>query len=197
LTRATDLIARGRSTEAAQVLASALAGRPNWHEARSTLAALQAERGDRRQALTTLLDGAAIDPGRFALTAAQLQAELNDSIGALKTLEQVPQPTRNEEFHAWVAAIAQRAGQHELAVQEYGAVLESGSTRALAWVGLAVSLQALGRDAQALAAYRGAAQGTLSAEVRRFVDARTAALQSTATPAIRAAPVQAAGLTAP
>jgi len=131
------------------VLASALVNRPTWHEARFTLAALQAERDERRQALTTLLEGAALDPGRFALTAAQLQAELNDPVGALRTLEQVPQAARDEEFHALVAAIAQRAGRHELAVTEYGTVLKSAPARAVAWVGLGVSLQALGREAQA------------------------------------------------
>jgi len=194
LTRATDLIARGRSTEAAQVLASALVNRPTWHEARFTLAALQAERDERRQALTTLLEGAALDPGRFALTAAQLQAELNDPVGALRTLEQVPQAARDEEFHALVAAIAQRAGRHELAVTEYGTVLKSAPARAVAWVGLGVSLQALGREAQALAAYRGAAQGALGVELRRFVDVRIAALQSTATPALQTAPGRATEL---
>lgn len=197
LTRATELIARGRSTEAAQLLASALATRPGWHEARSTLAALQAEHGDRRQALATLLDGATIAPGRFALTAAQLQAELNDPVGALKTLEQVPAPARDDAFLALLAAIAQRAGQHELAVTEYRALLRSAPAHGLAWVGLGVSLQALGREAQALAAYRGAAQASLSADLRGFVESRITALQSTAPPDGAAAPVPSAGTTSP
>jgi MSHA biogenesis protein MshN len=191
LIRATELIAHGQSTPAAQLLAAALLSRPEWHEVRSTLVALQAEGGDRRQALATLLDGAAIDPGRFALTGAQLQAELNDPSGAVQTLERVPQAARNLEFHALLAAIAQRAGQHELAVEQYGAVLQAEPTRALAWVGLGVSLQALGRDAQALAAYRGASQGLLSADLRRFVDSRVAGLQSTATQPVAAVSGQA------
>jgi len=197
LIRATELIAHGQSTPAAQLLASALLRRPAWHEARSMLVALQAERGDRRQALTTLLDGTAIDPGRFALTGAQLQAELNDPNGAVQTLERVPQAARDLEFHALLAAIAQRAGQHELAVEQYGAVLKSEPTRALAWVGLGLSLQALGRDVQALAAFRGASQGLLSADLRRFVDSRITTLQSTATQPVAAAPGRATPLAEP
>jgi MSHA biogenesis protein MshN len=183
LTHAMDLIGRGRSSEATQLLMLAVSKRPAWHDARSALAALQAEGGDRRQALATLLAGAALDPGRFARTAAQLQAELNDPIGALQTLEQVAPEARDESFHALAAAVAQRAGQHDRAIAEYGEALRSAPGNAVAWVGLGVSLQALGRNEQALAAYRGAAQGALSADLRRFVNSRIEALTSSTTPA--------------
>jgi MSHA biogenesis protein MshN len=183
LTHAMDLIGRGRSSEATQLLILAVSKRPAWHDARSALAALQAEGGDRRQALATLLAGAALDPGRFACTAAQLQAELNDPIGALQTLEQVAPEARDESFHALAAAVAQRAGQHDRAIAEYGETLRSAPGNAVAWVGLGVSLQALGRNEQALAAYRGAAQGALSADLRRFVNSRIEALTSSTTPA--------------
>jgi tetratricopeptide (TPR) repeat protein len=183
LTRAMNLVARGRATEAMQLLAGGLSQRPAWHEARSALAALQAEAGDRQQALATLLGGVALDPNRFAPLAAQLQAELNDAAGALRTLDRVPTESRDQAYHALVGAIAQRAGQHETAVAEYGAALRVAPSNSLAWVGLAVSLQALGRDAQALAAYQAAAGGRLSPEMRRFVQARTSAAQASAQPA--------------
>jgi MSHA biogenesis protein MshN len=182
LAHATDLIGRGRANEAAQLLAEALARRPDWNEARATLAALQAESGDRRLAMATLLDGAAIDPRRFAPTAAQLQAELDDPAAALQTLEKVPPDARDLAYHALAAAVAQRAGRHQLAVVEYGAALRFAPTDAVAWVGLGISLQALGRDAEALAAYRGATREMLSAELRGFVDSRIRALQVTVAP---------------
>jgi len=182
LAHATDLIGRGRANEAAQLLAEALARRPDWNEARATLAALQAESGDRRLAMATLLDGAAIDPRRFAPTAAQLQAELGDPAAALQTLEKVPPDARDLAYHALAAAVAQRAGRHQLAVVEYGAALRFAPTDAVAWVGIGISLQALGRDAEALAAYRGATREMLSAELRGFVDSRIRALQVTVAP---------------
>jgi Flp pilus assembly protein TadD len=180
LTRAMALVARGRSTEAVQVLTAALAQRPAWHEARSALAALQAEAGDRQQALATLLGGATLDPNRFAPMAAQLQAELNDAAGALQTLDRVPTGARDQAYHGLAGPIAQRAGQHERAVAEYAAALKMAPSNSLDWVGLAMSLQALGRDAQALAAYQTAASGMISADVRRFVEARIRAVQASA-----------------
>jgi MSHA biogenesis protein MshN len=182
LRRAIELVARGQTTEATRLLADALSQRPDWSDARATLAALQAEAGDRRQALATLLDGVQFDPTRFAPTAAQLQAELNDPAGALLALDRVPPAARDQSYHALAAAIAQRAGRHQMAVAEYGAALRSVPSNAVAWVGLGVSLQALGHDAEALAAYRGAARETLSAELRRFVQLRISALQASAAP---------------
>jgi MSHA biogenesis protein MshN len=63
-------------------------------------------------------------------------------------------------------------------VDEYAQALRSAPGDALSWVGMGVSLQALGRDTQALTAYRNAAGGTISADLRRFVQARIAALQA-------------------
>jgi MSHA biogenesis protein MshN len=176
------LVARGRASDAMELLASGLAQRPAWHEARSALAALQADAGDRQQALATLLGGAMLDPNRFAPMAAQLQAELNDPAGAMQTLDRVPTEARDPAYHGLAGAIAQRAGQHERAVAEYGMALRSTPSNSLAWVGLAVSLQALGRNAQALAAYQAAAGGSLSPEMRRFVEARISGVRASAQP---------------
>jgi tetratricopeptide (TPR) repeat protein len=189
LARAMELVAHGRISDAVQLLASGLSEQPAWHDARSALAALQAESGDRRQALATLLDGVAFDPVRFAPTAAQLQAELNDPAGALQTLDRVPAASRDRTVHALAAAVAQRAGQHERAIAEYEAALRSAPSDWLAWVGLGVSLQALGRDQQALEAFRNSARGTLSAELRRFVQSRISVLQATAGTTLTPAPL--------
>jgi MSHA biogenesis protein MshN len=190
LARANELISHGQAAEAEQLLQSALAQQPALHEARLTLAALLADRGERRAALGTLLDGAKLDPARFALTAAQLQAELDDPQGALQTLDRVAPAARGEAFHSLAAAVAQRAGRHEQAVEEYGQSLHSDPTRVVAWVGLGISLQALGRDAQALDAFQNASKGNLSERMQRFVRERVAALQASvqalaATPASR------------
>jgi len=135
LRRAIELVARGQTTEATRLLADALSQRADWSDARATLAALQAEAGDRRQALATLLDGVRFDPTRFAPTAAQLQAELNDPAGALLALDRVPPAARDQSYHALAAAIAQRAGRHQMAVAEYGAA--SGPCRPMRWPGSA------------------------------------------------------------
>jgi len=167
------------------LLRSALSKQPTLHEARFTLAAVLADRGQRRLALVTLLDGVGLDAPRFAATAAQLQVELDDAPGALMTLDRVPAAARGAADHWLAAAIAQRAGRHEQAVDEYSQSLRADPSRALSWAGLGVSLQALGRDQPALDAFRRAMQGDLSPEMRRFMGQRIAALESGASAASR------------
>ena len=178
LTRATQLIAQGRSADASDILAAAIARRSDWNDARAMLAALQAESGDRRQALATLLGGVAFDPMRFAPTAAQLQAEFDDTAGALRTMEKVPVNKRDSVYHGLVAAIALRGQEPEKAAAEYAVALQFQPSDPVAWAGLGIALQALGKNAEALSAYRSALGGTLAPDLRSFVQERFRALQS-------------------
>ncbi|MBV8209493.1 MAG: hypothetical protein JO133_05460 [Burkholderiaceae bacterium] len=178
LTRATQLIAQGRSADASDILAAAIARRSDWNDARAMLAALQAESGDRRQALATLLGGVAFDPMRFAPTAAQLQAEFDDTAGALRTMEKVPVNKRDRVYHGLVAAIALRGQEPEKAAAEYAVALQFQPSDPVACAGLGIALQALGKNAEALSAYRSALGGTLAPDLRSFVQERFRALQS-------------------
>jgi len=178
LRHATQLIAQGRSADATDILAGALTRRPDWSDARAMLAALQAEGGDRRQALATLLEGVPFDPARFAPTAAQLQAEFDDTAGALRTLEKVPADRRDRGYHGLVAAVALRGDQPEKAAEEYAAALQFQPSDPVSWAGLGMALQAIGRNADALSAYRSALGGALAPDLRSFVLERYRVLQS-------------------
>jgi len=183
LARAYDLAQRGRSTEAIEILQRSVRAWPQQNDNRSALASLLSERGLRTEALAVLQDGAAIDPGRFALTAARLQTELGNPAAALQTLALVPQGQRNADYHATAAAIAQRAGRHEVAVEEFRSALAGGQKPAIWWVGLGVSLEQLGQKAEALQAYRQAqSQGDASSATTDFTGQRIAVL-ATPTPA--------------
>jgi MSHA biogenesis protein MshN len=175
--RAADLIARGRSTEAIELLAQVLVRQPTHAGARSSLAALLAEAGRREQALHVLLAGSEIDPLRFAAPAAQVQAELGDLAGALGTLARVPPARRNAPDEALYGGLAQRAGDHMTAIAAYRRALAHPQAEAVWWVGLAVSLEATGAPAEARDAYaRAAADARLAADVRRYVNERLAVL---------------------
>jgi hypothetical protein len=174
--RAADLIARGRATEAAALLQKILSARPQHLAARRALAALQAEAGAREQALATLLEGASIDAASFAVPAASLQAERGDLAGARATLARVPQQTRSPAQLALAAALAQRMGQHDAAIESFRAALARQNDAAW-WLGLAASLEAISRRSDALAAYNAAlAVPTLSAGLRQYAAQKAAAL---------------------
>lgn len=176
--RAAEMIARGRATDATALLKTIVATRPQHVTARRALAALQAEAGTREQALTTLLDGAQVDPANFAVPAVTLQAELGDTSGALATLARVPPAMRTAQQSALSAALAQRLGQHDVAIESFRTALAS-QNNPVWWLGLAASLEARGRRADALTAYQNAlAIPTLTAELRQHAAQKAAALNT-------------------
>jgi Flp pilus assembly protein TadD len=177
LARAYELSNRGRSAEAIEMLQHALRVWPQHHESRNALATLLSEGGQPGAALSVLLEGAALEPGRFALNAARLQAEAQQPENALQTLAKVPDAQRDALYHALVAAIAQRAGRSDQAITEFQAALQAGPPRALWYVGLGATLERLERRADALAAYRQAlALGGASPAAAEFAGQRVAAL---------------------
>jgi MSHA biogenesis protein MshN len=176
LDRAAELIARGRNSDAMAILAGVLERQPAHAAARSTLAALLAETGQRAAALGVLLAGMPFEPQRFALPAAQLQAELGDVGGARQTLAAVPAAKRTAAHEALAAGLAARAGDHAAAIAAYRRALDAPAADPVWWVGLALSLEASGDVAAANDAYaRAAADPRLSAEVRGFVAEQLAA----------------------
>lgn len=167
--RAADLIARGRNIDAALLLRQTLTMQPRHVDARRALAALQAEAGQQDAALVTLLEGAQVDPARFAPMAAALQVELGNAQGALATLARIPAEAQTAQHHALAAGIAQRIGAHEQAVSAFRRALAANAQEPAWWIGLAVSLEALGQRSDAQAAYeRATAIPTTSTELREF-----------------------------
>jgi MSHA biogenesis protein MshN len=185
--RAAELIARGRSTEAMELLVQVLNRQPTHVAARSSLAALLAEAGRREQALHVLLAGTEVDAARFAMPTAQLQAEMGDLNGAQQTLARVPPARRNAGYEALNAGLAQRAGDHMTAIAAYRRALAQVQPEAVWWVGLGVSLEATGEAAEARNAYlRATAEAKLPADVRRYATERVAALEAQGQEARRA-----------
>ncbi|MCX8003703.1 MAG: tetratricopeptide repeat protein [Burkholderiaceae bacterium] len=178
LDRAAERIARGRHSEAIAILQEALARQPAHALARTTLAALLAEAGQRDAALAVLLAGVPFDPVRFAPLAARLQAEIGDVEGARRTLAAVPASQRSAPLEALGAGLAARAGDHAAAIVGYRRALDgAGQADPAWWVGLALSLAATGETTAADDAYARAEQDArLPAELRAFVRERRAAL---------------------
>lgn len=82
------------------------------------------------------------------------------------------------EHDAFIAAVQQRLGRHELAADRYRSILAVRPEVSAWWVGLAISEEARGRQVDALQAYRRARNvGNLDARLADYADQRIAAMQ--------------------
>ncbi len=158
----------------------ALALSPANAAARELLVAMQLRRGDLDAAIANLEQALALEPSRarFARPLARLLAERGDLARALAALRGALAEGRTDaRFLALLAALEQRAEQYEPAASHYVQALALEPQNATWWLGLGVSLEAAGRGAEALAAFREARRlGDLPAELRRFLGERIAAL---------------------
>jgi len=183
LERAAEFITRGRSQEAITLLTQLLSSAPNHQAARQALAALQAESGRRDLALQTLLAGAALEPARFAVAAARLQAEAGDATGALVTLDRFPTARRDADYDALVGGLAQRTGQHAIAAEAFARAVRTPRAPAIWWAGLGHSLDSLGQRAQAQTAFtRALSDPALPPALRSFIAQRLAELAAARPP---------------
>ncbi len=177
LRRGVDLLERGRQVEAELALHEALQFDARQLRARETLAALYFNRGRLNEAQALLADGVRLSPHAAGLAQryARLLAEQGDLTMALTVLQRVsPSLAENLDFYALWAALYQRAGRHEAAVRTYHQLLAQRGTQATWWMGLGISLEALGEIAPALAAYGRAYQlgADLNSQVLAYLGSR-------------------------
>ncbi len=175
-------VAEGGDDETAiSALHDALAFDPHHHPAREALASilLRLDRGEEAEAL--LDDGLMIDPTYAPF--AKLKAGALAMRGAVPEALELLGPLRTNlaedpEYHALMAALHQRQGEHAEALTYYRRVLRWQSDKAVWWMGLGISLEGESRLEEALAAYRAASVlGGLGEDSRRYIGERIAALQ--------------------
>jgi len=178
-----EALRRFRAGDAAggeQRLAAALAADPAHIQARQVLAARLARGRRLEEAARILGRGLRLTPGHAQLAKmhARVLAELGRPAEALATLgEASPAASDDPAYHALRAALLQRTGAHRAAVSAYEDVLAVRPAEGVWWMGLGISLEALGERERALEAYRRAgAGGKLRGEVRAFVERKLAEL---------------------
>ena len=173
-------LSAGRRDLAEVRMRDALGHDPSLVDARLALANLLATRGATREAEALLLQGLRLAPDAAPLAQryARLLFERDDLGGAIGVLLQAPPPVAvDTEYHAFLAALLQRAGNHNAAADTYASLVEVQPDAGLWWMGLGISLEAEQRYAPALDAYRNAARDPrLSARVADFVRERIAVL---------------------
>jgi len=114
----------------------------------------------------------------FAVALASIYTEQRDYRNALEVLDRAGPAARNAEFQAMRGAVLQRLGKHAEAVEAYQNAIRIAPQPGTTWVGLAISLETLGRRPEAAQAYRRALDaGSLAAEAKEYAESRARALE--------------------
>jgi MSHA biogenesis protein MshN len=177
----TGLLHRARLDEARARFEAALEHYPRHQGARQALVGLLLE-GKRLDEAERVLDaGVKLIPSQigFAMALARIQVDRGNTPAAIDTLLASQGAAQaNADHAAFLAALLQREGRHEEAVAHFNAALRSRPESGVWLLGLGLSLQALGHDAEARVAYRRArsAHG-LAPELAAFADQRLRELQ--------------------
>lgn len=180
LRRATLLLKDARVGEAEDQFQAALRADPRHSAARQAYVTLLLEQQRVSTARGLLQDTLAADPEQawFALALARIHAMGRDYAGALAVLDRAASVGQGAEFQAYRGTMLQRLGRHEEALEAFQGAVRDGAAPPIAWIGYAMSLEALGRRPEAAQAYRRALSvGPIAAEAREYAESRARALE--------------------
>ena len=179
--QAVSMVQQGKSKDARPLLRKVIEVTPTHVSARQMLASLMVEGGSIGEASALLREGVKLSPEQAGLRVnlARLQLESADTDAAMATLEQgLGTAGDDAQLHAFYAVLLQRSSRHDEAVKHYLVALRSDPSMPNWLVGLAISLQSVGRESDAGDAYlRARDSGRLPAPLASFVDTRLAQLK--------------------
>lgn len=179
--RAALLLNHGRVSEAEEQLLAALQVDPRHSAARQAYVSLLLEQQRVSTARRVLQEALVLEPAQptFALGLARIHAAERDYAAALAVLDRAaPAGHGAADFQAFRGAMLQRLGRHDEALVAYQNAVRDGTPPATAWIGYAISLEAVGKRSEAAQAYRRALTvGPLAAEARDYAESRARALE--------------------
>lgn len=180
---AVKLLGNGKQQAAQRSLEESLTFSPANVRARETLVALLLNAGRMSEAAGLLREGLRLMPGATPLAKlyARILVDQRDVPAAVSVLERaLPSASSDVDYHALLAALYRQVGKHAQAAQAYRQILLVRPGVASWWLGLGLSLDAMGDYAQALAAFQRAQRaGGLGSEVLTYVQSRITALAPT------------------
>jgi MSHA biogenesis protein MshN len=170
------LLRAGNGIDARPLLRQSLAANPANANARQLLANLLVESNNLVEATALLREGTRLNPerGDMWMKLARLELEQGDTNAAMTHLESgLPSAGNDPAYHGFYAALLQRAQRHADAVGHYVIALRTDPAMPNWLVGIAISLQAVGRQSEAAdALQRALDSGRLSAALRSYVEER-------------------------
>jgi len=175
------LLREGRPSESEENFGKALELSPAHEAARQAYAALLIDRRAYPQARTLLEQGLAENPGQplFSLVLARIRVEQ----GALGRALEVLDASRGggaeyAEIQALRGTVLHRLARHPAAAEAYRSALQLAPGDGAAWLGLALSLEALQKLPEAAEAFRrAAATGSLSPDLKANAERRARQIQ--------------------
>jgi len=171
--RAYQLMRQGRNTEALAGYEAALRLDPGHDQARQTMVSLLLEKKRRADAERVLQEGLQHNPQQssFAMLLARLQVEHSAQQALDTLLKTLPYAEKQPDYQAFVAALLQRQGRHQEAIEHYQQALQLKPQSGVWLMGMGISLRAEQRDAEAREVFKRALDSnTLNAELRAFVE---------------------------
>jgi tetratricopeptide (TPR) repeat protein len=174
--RATNLLNSGQASQALLSLTDLISKYPEFYPAREPLANLLLRQGEYKKADVVITAGLRQRPDDLSLISlkAHLLVNQGKTHEALRILEvSEPDSQKNPDYISFLAALYQRTGQPQMAMQLYEQLLKSQPPRAVWWIGLGVAFESLDKPNEAKEAYiRAGNTENLSPELRAFVDSR-------------------------
>lgn len=174
--RGVALLHQGQFAEARGAFEAALLTEPAHHGARQALVGVLLDGRRQGDAVRVLQEGLQIAPAQhgFAMALARLQVEAGELDAGVQTLSRsLEYPGASPDYVAFYAGLLQRQQKHAEAVAQFQRALTQRNGVGIWLLGLGVSLEALGRGAEAQEAYRRArASGSLSADLQAFAEQR-------------------------
>ncbi len=165
---------RGQAADARVAFEAALQIDSMHHGSRQALVGVLLDERQPAAAARVLQEGLQLAPAQqgFAMTLARLQLENNELDAGVQTLaSSLDYPGVSPDYIAFYAGLLQRQQKHAEAVAQFQRALAQRGNVGVWLLGFGVSLEALGRGAEAQEAYRRAkASGNLSADLQTFAD---------------------------
>jgi MSHA biogenesis protein MshN len=174
------LLHQGRHAEAQEAFEATLRLYPGYHGARQALVALLVEAKRHGEAERLLQEGIALAPTQigFAMALARLQVDRDPALAAATLRKSVDYAHGSPDYIAFLAALLQRQGRHDEAIEQFQTALRLRPGAGVWWLGLGISLQAVNRTADAQDAYRRArTTNNLTPELAAFAEQRIKQLQ--------------------
>lgn len=168
--------------QAEKSLRAALALEPGHIRARELLTGLYIKQGRWVEASEILRHGVLVSPEHnpFRKLYARALMQMQQHSAAVDVLTtRAPAVNEDPGHYAILAALYQRQNKHASAAKTYSEILKVRPKMGIWWVGMGISLEAMGEHGQAAQAYQLARQsGSLHGDVARYTDNRLLALEA-------------------